>query len=151
MSNYSQKQAISWDDIKRDSALLAEKLRTGFELPDKILAVTRGGLIPSALVCRALGIKNIETIGLESYHGKTQGELISVIKNADPAYLKGALILDDLVDTGKTYAYLREHTSDCIFATLYAKPKGAKYSDCFVREFAQETWVDFPWEMDDSE
>lgn len=151
MSNYSQKQAISWDDIKRDSALLAEKLRTGFKVPDKILSVTRGGLIPAALVCRALGIKNIETIGLESYHGKTQGELISVIKSADPSYLNGALILDDLVDTGKTYAYLRAHTTNCVFATLYAKPQGAQYSDCFVREFAQETWVDFPWEMDDPE
>jgi len=56
-----------------------------------------------------------------------------------------------LVDTGKTYAYLRQHTTKCIFATLYAKPKGAQYSDCYVRDFAQETWVDFPWEMDDPE
>lgn len=151
MNDYSQKHAISWDDIKRDCALLSEKLRKEFTVPEKILAVTRGGLIPAGLICRALGIKKIDTIGLESYHGKKQGEIISVLKEADPAYLNGTLILDDLVDTGKTYAYLRKHTNDCLFATLYAKPMGAEYSDCYVREFGQETWVDFPWEMDDNE
>ncbi|MAE50270.1 MAG: xanthine phosphoribosyltransferase [Micavibrio sp.] len=148
MSDYTQKQAISWDDIKRDSARLSEKLNSEFKLPKKILAVTRGGLMPASLVCRALGIKKIETIGLESYHGQHQGDVISVLKQAAPEFLEDTLILDDLVDTGKTYAYLREHTKNCLFATLYAKPLGAKYSDCFVEEFDQDTWIDFPWEMD---
>lgn len=149
MSTYTQKHSISWDDIKQDSAALAEKLRAGFVIPDKILAVTRGGMIPAALVTRALGIKHIETIGLESYYGQKQDDLIKVLKACDPAYLKNTLILDDLVDTGKTYMHLKGIAEDCIFATLYAKPAGAHYSDCYVREFAQDTWVDFPWEMDD--
>lgn len=149
MADYIHKQIISWDDIKRDSALLADSLRQKFQIPDKILAVTRGGLIPAALVTRRLGIARIETMGLESYHGQVQDDVIKVIKEADSAFLKDTLIIDDLVDTGKTFSHLREHTQNCIFATLYAKPSGAPYSDCYVKTFAQDTWVDFPWEMDD--
>lgn len=149
MADYIHKQIISWDDIKRDSALLADGLREKFPIPDKILAVTRGGLIPAALVTRRLGINRIETIGVESYHGQVQGDVISAVKAAHPDFLKDTLIIDDLVDTGKTYAYLREVTENCLFATLYAKPSGAPYSDYFVKTFAQDTWVDFPWEMDD--
>lgn len=151
MADYIHKQIITWDDIKRDSALLADGLRANFTVPDKILAVTRGGLIPAALVTRRLGIKRIETIGLESYHGQVQENTLKTLKDSHPDFLKNALIIDDLVDTGKTYAFLREITENCLFATLYAKPSGAQFSDYYVKTFAQDTWVDFPWEMDDTE
>ncbi|MFN3701511.1 MAG: xanthine phosphoribosyltransferase [Alphaproteobacteria bacterium] len=149
MADYIHKIQISWDDIKSDSAALAAGLRENFSLPDKILAVTRGGLIPAALVTRSLNIKRIETIGLESYHGQSQDDVMNVLKNADPAYLKNALIIDDLVDTGRTFEYLKPLTENCLFATLYAKPMGAKHSDFYIKTFPQDTWVDFPWEMDD--
>ncbi len=148
MSEAREKVPVSWQEIKRDSAALAEKLKKEFDvLPARILAVSRGGLIPAALVTRALGIKDIETIGLESYNGQDQDETISIIKNANPEYLENSLVIDDLVDSGKTYAFLRERTRNCILATLYAKPLGIPYTDCYVRSFAQESWVDFPWEV----
>lgn len=148
MSNYTYKVAISWDEIKQDSIALAQKLQNQYgSLPNKILAITRGGLIPAALVTRTLGIKDIETIGLESYHSQEQSEVIKTLKKANPDYLKNTLVIDDLVDTGKTMEYLHLLTSDCIFATLYAKPLGVPHTDCFVRSFEQETWVDFPWEI----
>ena len=148
MSDYIEKEQISWDEIKRDSQLLAEKLKNKFDiLPKKILAVTRGGLIPAGIITRSLGIKTIETIGLESYSNQSQMDTISILKKAHPDYLENSLIIDDLVDTGKTYEFLKGITKSCIFATLYAKPKGEKYSDCYVRTFPQDTWVDFPWEV----
>lgn len=147
MSDYTQKQSISWDDIKTDSAALAAKLKAEFQVPDKILAITRGGLIPAALVTRSLNIKVIETMGIETYHDQTQSDLVKILKKCDPAFLKDTLIIDDLVDTGKTYSYLRDLTENCLFATLYAKPLGAEFTDCYVRDFEQHIWVDFPWEV----
>jgi len=148
MSHLREKVTVSWDDIKRDSIALAEKLKIENDiLPTRILAVTRGGLIPAALVTRALGIKDIETIGLESYDGQEQDNKITTLKAAHPDYLENTLVIDDLVDSGKTLEFLRPLTKNCIFATLYAKPTGAPYTDCFVRSFDQETWVDFPWEV----
>lgn len=149
MSNLREKVPVSWDEIKRDSTLLAEKLKNEYDvLPSKILAVTRGGLIPAALVTRALGIKDIETIGLESYDDEQgQDEMVSTLKSAHPDYFENTLVIDDLVDSGKTLEYLRPLTKNCIFATLYAKPDGEPHTDCYVRLFNQETWVDFPWEV----
>ena len=149
MNDYTQKAVITWDQIKEDSVALSRKLRSDFEVPDKILAITRGGLIPASLVTRPLGIKSIETMGIETYHGQSQTDAINVIKSADPAYLKDTLIIDDLVDTGKTFSYLKEHTQNCVFATLYAKPQGAKWTDCYIKDFEQHIWVDFPWEIED--
>jgi len=149
MSNLREKVPVTWEEIKRDSALLAEKLKNDYdELPTRILAVSRGGLIPAALVIRSLGIKDIETIGLESYDDE-QGhdQTVAMLKAAHPNYLEDTLVIDDLVDSGKTLEYLRPLTKNCIFATLYAKPNGEPYTDCFVRLFDQETWVDFPWEV----
>lgn len=149
MNDYTDKAIITWDKIKDDSVALADKLRREFKVPDKILAITRGGLIPASLVTRPLGIKSIETMGIETYHGQSQTDSINIIKNADPGYLKDTLIIDDLVDTGKTFSYLKDNTQNCIFATLYAKPKGAQFTDCFIEEFQQHIWVDFPWEIED--
>ncbi len=145
---YNNKIAISWDDIKVDSIALAGKIKTqNNKIPERILAVTRGGLIPAGLVARALDISVIETIGLASYDGQTQTGIIRELKKADTAFLRDTLIIDDLVDTGATFAYLRPRTENCVFATLYAKPSGQPTTDFFVRAFDQDCWIDFPWEV----
>lgn len=149
MNDYTHKQAITWEEIKNDSVALAARLKAGFDVPDKILAITRGGLIPASLVTRPLGIKNIETMGIETYHEQERSDLVNVIKKCDPAYLKDTLIIDDLVDTGKTFSYLKDNTRNCIFATLYAKPQGVPFTHCYVRDFEQHIWVDFPWEIEE--
>ena len=34
------------------------------------------------------------------------------------------------------------------YATLYVKPAGRHFVDSFVREVAQDVWIDFPWDRD---
>jgi xanthine phosphoribosyltransferase len=121
---------------------------------DLMVAITRGGLVPAALVARELGLRRIETLGVSSYHDyKTQGEL-SILKEAsklliDLEVAKGnkVLILDDLTDTGKTAQLVRSIIPDCYYATIYAKPQGVKFVDAFVTEVSQDTWIYFPWDM----
>ena len=91
------------------------------------------------------GIKDIETVGIESYSGQTRADRVVLLKVAYPDFLDDTLIIDDVSDTGRTFIFLRPLTSNCIFASLYAKPMGEPYTDCFVRSFEQETWLDFPW------
>jgi len=59
---------------------------------------------------------------------------------------KGVLIVDDLVDTGKTAKVVRELLPGAHFATLYAKPMGRQQIDTFVTEVSQDTWIFFPWD-----
>ena len=59
--------ALSWEELQRDAKALARRL---LELgPWKgIVAVTRGGLAPAAIVARALDIRLVETVCVIAYH-----------------------------------------------------------------------------------
>ena len=60
---------------------------------------------------------------------------------------KGVLIIDDLVDTGKTAKVVRAMLPNAHFATVYAKPAGRPMVDTFITEVSQDTWIFFPWDM----
>ena len=142
---------VSWDQFHRDSRALAWRLN-GAGPFEAIVCVTRGGLVSAAVVARELGIRLIETVCVVSYDHTKQGEL-QVLKgiSADTAKLgggtgKGLLIVDDLVDTGKTGRLVREMIPDAHFATVYAKPMGRPLVDTFITEVSQDTWIYFPWD-----
>ena len=60
----------------------------------------------------------------------------------------GFLLIDDLVDTGKTAKVVRQLLPKAYFATLYAKPEGRPYVDTCVKEFKQDMWLHFPWDIE---
>ena len=142
---------VSWDQFHRDSRALAWRLHEAGPF-DAIVAITRGGLVPAAIVARELNVRIIETVCIASYHDyKNQGE-IKVMKGIGPeitsmrAAGKGVLIVDDLVDTGKTARMVREILPAAHFATVYAKPMGRPLVDTFITEVSQDTWIYFPWD-----
>ncbi len=66
---------VSWDQFHRDARALAWRL-AGSGPFDALVAITRGGLVPAAIVARELDVRLIETISIASYHDyKTQGGL----------------------------------------------------------------------------
>ncbi len=121
---------------------------------EALVCITRGGLVPAAVVARELEIRLIETVCIASYHDyQNQGELI-VLKEIDPKIRAlgdgsgaGVLVVDDLVDTGKTARMVRQMLPKAHFATVYAKPQGRPVVDTFVTEVSQDTWIYFPWDM----
>ena len=65
---------VSWDQFHRDARALAWRL-SGAGPFEAIVCITRGGLVPAAIVARELGIKLIETVSVSSYAYTRQGEL----------------------------------------------------------------------------
>ncbi|HWE79101.1 MAG TPA: xanthine phosphoribosyltransferase, partial [Pseudolabrys sp.] len=135
----------------RDSRALAWRLHAAGPF-DALVCITRGGLVPAAIVARELNVRMIETVCVASYHDyKNQGD-ITVIKGvaAEITAMRGAgkrvLIVDDLVDTGKTAKVVRDLLPAAHFATVYAKPMGRPLVDTFVTEVSQDTWIYFPWD-----
>ena len=138
---------VSWEELHRTSKALAWRL---VELGpfEGLVAVTRGGLVPAAIVARELEIRLIDTACMASYHGQERGQ-IEILKTASLAGDgTGWLIVDDLVDTGETYKSLRALLPQAHFATVYAKPAGRPLVDTFVTEVSQDTWIFFPWDME---
>lgn len=141
---------VSWEQFHRDARALAWRL-AGAGPFQAVVAVTRGGLVPAAVVARELGIRVIETVCVASYDYDKQGQ-IQVLKSVGGAVLgenggKGVLIVDDLVDTGATARVVRELLPKAHFAAVYAKPAGRPLVDTFVTEVSQDTWIYLPWDM----
>jgi xanthine phosphoribosyltransferase len=142
---------VSWDLFHRDCRALTWRLNEVGPF-HAVIAITRGGLVPAAIVARELGVRVIDTVCIASYDHDKQGEL-QVLKGISEAAMKlgggtgkGLLIVDDLVDTGKTGKLVREMLPDAHFATVYAKPKGRPLVDTFITEVSQDTWIFFPWD-----
>jgi xanthine phosphoribosyltransferase len=141
---------VSWDQFHRDARALAWRLSSVGKFR-AVVAITRGGLVPAAIVARELGIRIIDTVGIASYDYDKQGE-VSVLKTVAAAIIgddqgSDVVIVDDLVDTGKTARVVREMMPKAHFATVYAKPQGRPLVDTFVTEVSQDTWIYLPWDM----
>ncbi|MFT8585477.1 xanthine phosphoribosyltransferase [Acetobacter papayae] len=136
---------VTWDQLHRDARTLARQLMP--LMPFKgVVAITRGGMIPAAIIARELGCRVMETISVVSYDEEQQGEPV-IVKQPDAAGDgEGFLVVDDLVDSGVTARLVRERLPKAVFACLYAKPMGRELTDHFVTEVSQDTWVLFPWD-----
>ncbi|MGN6488230.1 MAG: xanthine phosphoribosyltransferase [Devosia sp.] len=153
MNQTTQKSfPVTWDQFHRDSRALAWRL-TGLGPFDALVAITRGGLVPAAIVARELNIRVVESVAMKSYDHQNQGN-VRVLKSIAPDILEKArnggkvLIVDDLVDTGATARAVRDMLPGAHFATVYAKPKGRDLVDTFITEVSQDTWIFFPWDLD---
>jgi xanthine phosphoribosyltransferase len=142
---------VSWDQFHRDARALAWRLAASGPF-EAIVAITRGGLVPAAIIARELELRVIETVCIASYHNyKNQGGL-QVLKTIADDVAKSRdgskiLVVDDLVDTGATAKVVREMLPKAHFATVYAKPLGRPLVDTFITEVSQDTWIYFPWDM----
>ncbi|MBP8220822.1 MAG: xanthine phosphoribosyltransferase, partial [Aeromonadaceae bacterium] len=70
----TKKFYVSWDNLQREARRLARR-----QLPVSqwkgIIAVSRGGLVPAALMARELGIRFVDTICISSYDHANQRDL----------------------------------------------------------------------------
>ncbi len=138
---------VSWDELHRNARALAWRL-TAIGPFKGIIAITRGGLVPAAIISRELEIRLVDTVCVASYENKNLGKP-SVLKPAiSTTDGDGWLIIDDLVDTGITAKTVRDMLPKAHFATIYAKPAGRDLVDTFITEVSQDTWILFPWDME---
>jgi xanthine phosphoribosyltransferase len=136
---------VSWQELHRDAKALAWRLS---ELGNytAVVAITRGGLVPAAIVARELDMRLIDTICVASYEHQAQGEVKILKTPAGDG--TGLIIVDDLVDTGGTLRQVRKILPKAHYATVYAKPEGKPLVDTYITEVSQDTWIHFPWDTE---
>jgi xanthine phosphoribosyltransferase len=138
---------VTWDQLHRDARALAWRLMSLRPLKG-IVAVTRGGLIPAAIIARELDVRLIESVSIVTYDEEHKGEPHVTKPPTAAGDGEGFLIVDDLVDTGTTGRIVRALLPKAHFACVYAKPAGKEIVDSFITEVSQDTWIMFPWDTE---
>lgn len=140
----SKKYIVTWDMLQMHARQLAKKLL----LVNKwkgIIAVSRGGLIPSALLARELGIRFVDTVCISSYDYNYLRNM-EIIKQAK-GNGENIIVVDDLVDTGGTAKVIRKMYPKAYFVTIFAKPIGRLLVDDYIIDVPQNIWIEQPWDM----
>ncbi len=141
---------VSWDEMHRHAKALAWRLSEKGPWQG-LVAVTRGGLVPAAIVARELDLRLVETICVSSYDDATNAPgdlrlLKPVMEKIGDG--RGWLVVDDLADTGRTLTLMKKLLPAAHRAAVYAKPAGLALVDSYVIEVSQDTWIYFPWDVE---
>ena len=137
---------LTWDELHRDTRALAQRLLASGAQWLGLIAIARGGLVPATILARELDLRWVDTLCIASYaHDKQNAPQILKAVAGDGS---GFLLVDDLVDTGVTARVARKLLPRAALATVYAKPAGKDSADFWQREFPQDTWIHFPWDIE---
>ena len=141
-------KTVSWQEIHLEIRLLVELIPPDVDWKGMV-AVSRGGLVPAALLAREIDLRLVDTLCIQSYDGRDQTSL-EILKQPSEAVAdagQGWLLVDDIADTGDTLKAARKILPQAHFATVYAKPAGEDLVDSVLHVVSQDTWVEFPWEQ----
>lgn len=134
---------MEWTQFEREIKKLAKKIKGDF-LPDIIIGITRGGVVPARLLSRELNVKSMHGISVEK-----EGEERKVVTDI-LADIKGKkiLLVEDMLETGRSLIvakkYLEEKEAEVKTACLYTMPQSEIKPEYFLSEV--ESTQKFPWE-----
>jgi hypothetical protein len=151
MNAAPEREILTWEAFGTASRELAQQVLDDGFVPDVVVAVARGGLIPGGAVAYALGTKGVGTLNVEFYTdiGQTLDDPRVLPPLMDTAGLEGSrvLVVDDVADSGRTLALVLElltgHGADVRSAVLYTKPRSIVRPEYSWRETS--LWITFPW------
>lgn len=144
----TKKIYINWSEFHQHTKELCNKIKASGEY-NKIVAISRGGLIPAGIIAYELNIRNNEAINFSSYdtnNKRRDDEEIEISGHVGEVDDK-TLIVDDLSDTGRTFAILRQVYPQARFVTVYTKEKGASMVDIYAKGLPDD-WIVFPWDIE---
>jgi hypoxanthine phosphoribosyltransferase len=146
-----RRETLTWDGFGEASREIARAVVADGFVPEVVVAIARGGLLPAGAIAYGLGVKNCGAINVEFYTGVgTVLDAPAVLPpELDMTYLDGrrVLLVDDVADSGRTLALavtlLRDRGADVRSATIYTKPTTIIQPDYAFKD--TDLWIDFPW------
>jgi len=146
-----ERETLTWDLFGQASRDIARDVIAADFVPEVVVAIARGGLLPAGAIAYGLGVKNCGAINVEFYTG------IGTVLDApellppelDMTYLNGrrVLLVDDVADSGRTLdlavRLLVERGADVRSAVIYTKPTTIIQPDFSWKN--TDLWIDFPW------
>ena len=152
MTEYPQFEMPTWTQIHKMLIKQSKKILSDHFIPDIIIAITRGGLIPARLLSDLLEVQNISTIGIKSYSNiATKMNQPSINQKLKiPISGKKILLVDDVADSGESLQLakkyiLKQNNLELKIATIYKKYKSKIDPDYYEKTI--KNWIIFPWEI----
>jgi uncharacterized protein len=145
------KEILTWERFGEATQELAQSVVDSGFLPDIIIAVARGGLLPAGALSYAMGVKLSDAINVEFYTDvhQTLPDPVLLAPMLDTESIAGRklLVVDDVADSGRTLALvlelLRGLGAEARSAVIYGKPRSVIRPDYLWR--ATDDWIVFPW------
>jgi uncharacterized protein len=146
-----EREVLTWETFPDAVRDLAHKVVGSGFVPEVVIAVARGGLVPGGAMAYALGTKGVGTLNVEFYTdiGKTLDDPRVLPPLMDTSELPGAkvLVVDDVADSGRTLALvmdlLEKQGAEARSAVLFTKPRTIIQPDYSWKD--TDLWITFPW------
>lgn len=146
--------ATSWADHIEGINAIGESILSSGWTPTAILAITRGGLIPAAILAYILDVRRIHTVRIQHYDNKNSRlesgpQFVEETRPFDALniYTERLLIVDDIIDTGETLKLVRraahDHAEEIKVAALCVRSDQKHSVDWYWK--IEDEWVVFPW------
>lgn len=148
----TSRQALGWDDVVALTRQLAAAVA---DVPfDVVLAVSRGGLVPAAVLSSLLDRRDLLSAALASYQDEHRTDSMTVYHFPADAEIRGrrVLIVDDIWDSGRTAVAIRNRVAAAgglpIVAVLHYKPRRSAFPGDAPDHWVVSTdaWIEYPWE-----
>jgi uncharacterized protein len=146
-----EREILTWDAFGAASRDLARRILADGFVPEVVVAIARGGLLPAGAIAYGLGVKNCGALNVEFYTGigtvKDDPEVLPPEMDFDYLRERRVLLVDDVADSGRTLdlavRMLRERGADMRSVVIYTKPTTIVQPDYSWKETS--LWIDFPW------
>ena len=154
----SNETLIHWHDVNFCLSAIKDKLKADNFIPDIIVAVGRGGLIPGTLLAYNMDVGIVINYAIKTYSNEnTQTDALWVFQSPDESFsdyrYKNILVVDDLSDSGNSLVYITKQLTDRYkienvkTATLCIKDSTKFIPDYYIQKYPSDTWLVFPWEV----
>ena len=137
---------IRWEEFHQDVKTVCKKIKSSGTY-NKIVAISRGGLLPAGIIAYELDIRNCHSLNIATYIGGEHRQLERLENLEDAGTVdEKTLIVEDLSDSGQTFHLLRKEFPQARYVSIYSKPAGLNEVDIYARELPDQ-WIVFPWDI----
>ena len=126
-----KKVYLSYHDIHTDCIKLAKIIKKKYN-PKKLVIISKGGLIPGSIIAHYLEIEDINIISIRN---------IKEIKS-----LEKIIVVNDLINNGKTAEIIKKNIPNSKLIVLYKKKSIKKNCDLSLYKFDSNELIVLPWE-----
>jgi hypoxanthine phosphoribosyltransferase len=157
-------KTYSWNDLDLLASCICESITNSGYMPEIIISILRGGSFPGLLLSHRLSVRNLFAISISTTDNEDVRatrhcpKIENYFNNKDVLSRKKILLVDDVVNTGKTMDecckyFLKldvlEIRTACLVRDTYSS--STEDNSLFKVDYVGDVipcWAKFPWEKE---